>query len=486
MSELIALKNAAEEFCRAHLAECAADEVEWQETGLLRQGRLRELASLCQKYSGFADSLPVAQGMLRFEVCKLVASRRAVEQYSVGRICAAADMANVSTEYVEAIVAQLENTVEVAPISSAETAGVGSSVHAAADRAVIRTPGLIWVPQKEDGTYLYGAASVDRSWYGTEEQIASQSGRLVAFVPAGSGVSDLSKLADADLYAIHQQGVSDENRWINDPTVKQISGVAAKAAYVRSVYANVAAALVGRSAGEPGRAADMGPWRFVARSDDQEFLKRWYLESGDFSHDVRLYINGDFADAEQRKEYGEALAAQLNASSQLGQLSIGALLSGLREIRANALKKDAKYIALMVDEMLASLRGDAHPTESDTGVSDELRNTVHARALAHSLNDYWKAPSGEGPLAEAWKDKPHRLVYDLVAAALLAQSRRFHRNSIVDEAIAVCREEVVGNDGNESDTAYNLAIHHVVEALQKLKCVTQMETSRLDTASGTH
>lgn len=39
--------------------------------------------------------------------------------------------------------------------------------------------------------------------------------------------------------------------------------------------------------------------------------------------------------------------------------------------------------------------------------------------------DYYMAPSGEGELAATWKDKPHRLVYDLVklteelAAALL-------------------------------------------------------------------
>lgn len=38
------------------------------------------------------------------------------------------------------------------------------------------------------------------------------------------------------------------------------------------------------------------------------------------------------------------------------------------------------------------------------------------RKLPHDLEDYWRAPSGEGPLAAEWKDKPHRLVYDLIAA----------------------------------------------------------------------
>ena len=32
----------------------------------------------------------------------------------------------------------------------------------------------------------------------------------------------------------------------------------------------------------------------------------------------------------------------------------------------------------------------------------------------YTLTDYRNAPSGIGPLADEWKDKPHRLVYDLV------------------------------------------------------------------------
>lgn len=32
-----------------------------------------------------------------------------------------------------------------------------------------------------------------------------------------------------------------------------------------------------------------------------------------------------------------------------------------------------------------------------------------------NTNDYRPAPSGEGPHAPTWKDKPHRLVYDLAS-----------------------------------------------------------------------
>ncbi len=33
--------------------------------------------------------------------------------------------------------------------------------------------------------------------------------------------------------------------------------------------------------------------------------------------------------------------------------------------------------------------------------------------VIYTLDDYRNAPSGIGPLADEWKNKPHRLVYDL-------------------------------------------------------------------------
>ena len=37
-------------------------------------------------------------------------------------------------------------------------------------------------------------------------------------------------------------------------------------------------------------------------------------------------------------------------------------------------------------------------------------------SLPYTLEDYRNAPSGIGPLAAEWHDKPHRLVYDLCTA----------------------------------------------------------------------
>ena len=54
-------------------------------------------------------------------------------------------------------------------------------------------------------------------------------------------------------------------------------------------------------------------------------------------------------------------------------------------------------------------------------------------ALEHSLDDYMNAPSGFGPLASEWADKPHRLVYDLVAALRqpTAPAAEFTREQVI-------------------------------------------------------
>lgn len=63
-------------------------------------------------------------------------------------------------------------------------------------------------------------------------------------------------------------------------------------------------------------AADMqlierGPWKARQQSDDH--LKGIFVESDDFTHDVRLYINGDFASTEQKLAYADEIAKRLNA-----------------------------------------------------------------------------------------------------------------------------------------------------------------------------
>lgn len=56
-----------------------------------------------------------------------------------------------------------------------------------------------------------------------------------------------------------------------------------------------------------------------------------------------------------------------------------------------------------------------HPAPAvERGVTDGCE--IGPRPLQYGLKDYHIAPGGEGPLAFTWSDKPHRLVYDLIAA----------------------------------------------------------------------
>lgn len=54
---------------------------------------------------------------------------------------------------------------------------------------------------------------------------------------------------------------------------------------------------------------DVGPWSAGTTSDG-----RAYLESSDFTHDVRLYIDGDFSWPVDKLNYAQGIARQLNAA----------------------------------------------------------------------------------------------------------------------------------------------------------------------------
>jgi hypothetical protein len=68
---------------------------------------------------------------------------------------------------------------------------------------------------------------------------------------------------------------------------------------------------------------DRGPWSYRTDLKASTHLGRYFVESDDFSHDVRLYINGDFADDDARRAYGEALARTLNKAAQNASLNLG-------------------------------------------------------------------------------------------------------------------------------------------------------------------
>lgn len=54
---------------------------------------------------------------------------------------------------------------------------------------------------------------------------------------------------------------------------------------------------------------DRGPWQVIEPDDGKH---DWVVGSDDFTHDVWLYVTGDFADDDQRRRYCEWLAQRLN------------------------------------------------------------------------------------------------------------------------------------------------------------------------------
>ena len=55
-------------------------------------------------------------------------------------------------------------------------------------------------------------------------------------------------------------------------------------------------------------------------------------------------------------------------------------------------------------------------------------DNIHPRPLTYSLDDYHRAPC-DGPLNFTWRDKPHRLLYDLIAALAYYHSESEKRQS---------------------------------------------------------
>jgi hypothetical protein len=59
---------------------------------------------------------------------------------------------------------------------------------------------------------------------------------------------------------------------------------------------------------------ERGSWKYVEDLTLSNREQRYFLESDDFTHDVRLSISGDFANDQQRRRYGEMIAGRLNGT----------------------------------------------------------------------------------------------------------------------------------------------------------------------------
>lgn len=112
---------------------------------------------------------------------------------------------------------------------------------------------------------------------------------------------------------------------------------------------------------------DFGPWLV----GEVEKNGKVYLESDDFVHDVRLYVDGDFADVEEKLRYAHGVARQLNQS--VISMGLSLMLSPensdnipeeLKKACIDAAKKNASFVLQALVTLTANLAkpSDSNPT----------------------------------------------------------------------------------------------------------------------------
>jgi len=74
MSDIKSARNQCRDFAKLHLKECCAELIEWQDTAILRDGRMRELAKLCNQWVDNHDGLRVAESFINRAAIDLVAA----------------------------------------------------------------------------------------------------------------------------------------------------------------------------------------------------------------------------------------------------------------------------------------------------------------------------------------------------------------------------------------------------------------------------
>lgn len=99
------------------------------------------------------------------------------------------------------------------------------------------------------------------------------------------------------------QGCSDPD----EPCIYCGDGFSAQAGCGHAALAAYKAMITVAPHPEQAQIKETGPW--TTGSDNG----RCFVESGDFTHDVRLYIDGDFSDFGQKCAYAAAIAKRLNA-----------------------------------------------------------------------------------------------------------------------------------------------------------------------------
>ncbi len=71
-TDLRAIRDAANKFAAHHLRECAVELEEWDNTAILRDGKVRELALMVEPFAGDYHALRIASSIVQKAALKYV------------------------------------------------------------------------------------------------------------------------------------------------------------------------------------------------------------------------------------------------------------------------------------------------------------------------------------------------------------------------------------------------------------------------------
>lgn len=130
---------------------------------------------------------------------------------------------------------------------------------------------------------------------------------------------------------------------------------------------DAALAAIDAALSAPQAVTEKGVW---TAQHEQHDARRVYIESSDFTHDVRLYVNGDFEGEAQKLAYAREMANRLNAALSAQEVPAGEWVMVPREPTPEMLAailepikwaggKDA-YRAMLIAAPAAPKQAEAH------------------------------------------------------------------------------------------------------------------------------
>lgn len=165
---------------------------------------------------------------------------------------------------------------------------------------------------------------------------------------------------------------------------------------------------------------DKGPWR---AAHDKNETRRAFIESDDFTHDVRLYVNGDFATDEQRMDYARQIAQRLNAVPADVERDAARFRWGAKNARWIRHEHEA-YVAI--------------PVALDADLSCEA---MRVRAIDAAMGESQQPPAPlreRDPDGDRWEDA--RDTRDGWTEAELQKLQKLQSKAIPPDVLAVLRE----------------------------------------------